>query len=329
MLRRHLLAGLAATPLAAPLATPAFAQAAWPARGPIRVVVPFPPGGFSDFVARVLTAPMGAALGQTVVVENRPGAGGTLGADNVAKSAPDGYSFIISHVSPHGTAQGVFPQLPYDPVTDFTHLAMICDTPTAILVRRDSPIRDFAGYLAAARASGGVTVGTSGVGSIGHLQSELLQRQSAGTRIEHVPYRGTAPALQDLLAGTIASVFDPLAGQFTQVTGNGPMRVIAVSAGARVAGIDAPTLDQLGLGTVTATAWMGISGPKNLPAPIASRVTEAVLASLTRPEVRQRFEELTVFAPAQPLTGDAYAAFIRDFSAKWGQVARAANIIAS
>lgn len=327
MHRRPLLTALAAAPLALPAI--ARAQGAWPARGPIRVVVPFPPGGFSDFVMRVLTAPMGATLGQTVVVENRPGAGGTVGADHVAKSPPDGYSFIVSHVSPHGTAQGVFPQLPYDPVADFTHLAMICDTPTAILVRRDSPIRDFAGYLAKARA-GGVTVGTSGVGSIGHLQSELLQRQAGGgARIEHVPYRGTAPAIADLLAGTIESVFDPLAGQFTQVTGSGPMRVIAVSGPARVAGIEAPTLDELGFAPVTATAWMGISGPRSLPAPIAERVTAATVAAVARPDMRARFEELTVFAPPQPLTGAPYAGFIRDFSAKWGAVARAANIVAS
>jgi tripartite-type tricarboxylate transporter receptor subunit TctC len=325
MRRRHLI------PAAALLATPtlARAQGAWPSRGSIRWVVGFPPGGFSDAVARVLTQPVGATVGQTVVVENRPGAGATVGADFVAKSPPDGYTFTVTHVSPHGTAPGVFPQLPYDVVNDFTHLAMICETPTAIMVRRDSPIRNFDDFLVAIRGPG-LRFGTSGIGSIGHLQGELLQRQARATRYEHVPYRGTAPALQDLLAGTIETVFDPLATQLPQVTGNGPMRVIAVSHATRVPGLpDVPTLNELGFAEVTATAWMGLSGPKNLPAPIAARMTEALVAAIARPEIRASMEQLTVFPPAQPMTGDAFAGFIRDFSTKWMAVARAANIVAS
>jgi tripartite-type tricarboxylate transporter receptor subunit TctC len=324
MLRRHLLAAPALLVGAA-----AHAQPAWPTRAPVRLVVGFPPGGFSDFVARLLPQPMGQMLGGTFVVENRPGAGATVGADHVAKSAPDGYTFFVTHVSPHGTAPGVFPQLPYDVVNDFTHLAMVCDTPTAIMVRRDSPLRTMADLVAAIRGPG-VRFGTSGVGSIGHLQGELLQRMLGSTRYDHVPYRGTAPALQDLLGGAIETVFDPLAGQITQVTGNGPMRVLAISAPSRIAALpDVPTLNELGYADVTATAWMGLSGPRNLPAPIAQRATEAVLATIERADFRARLDELTCFPPARPVTGEAFATFIREFSTKWMAVARAANIVAS
>jgi tripartite-type tricarboxylate transporter receptor subunit TctC len=296
----------------------------------VRWVVGFPPGGFSDFVARILAAPVGAALGQTVVVENRPGAGATIAADHVAKLPADGYNLFVSHVSPHGTAPGVFPQLPYDVVADFTHLALICDTPTAIFVRRDSPLRSFADLLAAMRGPGGARFGTSGVGSIGHLQGELLARRANASRYEHVPYRGTAPALQDLMAGVIETVFDPLAGQAAQLGAGGNLRLLAVSAPSRVPGMaEAPTLNELGFAEVTATAWMGLSGPRGLPAPIAQRLTEALLAAMERPEMRARMEELTVFPPPRPVTGEAYAAYIREFAAKWGAVARSANIVAS
>ncbi len=332
MQRRHLLAATAGL-LAAPALSSGVARAqgaAWPGRGSIRIVVPFPPGGFSDFVSRVLTGPMGASIGQTVLIENRPGAGGTVGADNVAKSPADGYSFIVSHVSPHGTAPGVYPQLPYNPITDFTHLAMVCETPTAIMVRRDSPLRSFEDWVAAAKGPG-LRVGTSGIGSIGHLQSELLSRRAGLGKLEHVPYRGTAPAIQDLLGGTIESIFEPVAGLVPQLTGSGQtMRMLALSANARLAVLpDVPLLSEKGFAEVTATAWMGFSGPRGLPPEIGRRVTEATVAAIGRPEVLARMEELAVFPPAQPLTGEPYTAFIRDFSAKWTAVARAANIVAS
>jgi tripartite-type tricarboxylate transporter receptor subunit TctC len=328
MRRRQLIQAIPAVPIILS-ATDARAQAAWPARGSIRWVVGFPPGGFSDAVARLLAQPVGAAIGQNIVIENRPGAGATVGADHVAKSPPDGYTFTVTHVSPHGTAAGVFPQLPYDVINDFTHLAMICETPTAIMVRRDSPLRNMQDFLDAIRGPG-LRYGTSGIGSIGHLQGELLTRVARATRYEHVPYRGTAPAVQDLLGGVIETVFDPLATQLPQVTGNGPMRVLVVSNNTRVPGLpDVPTLTETGLGEVTATAWMGLSGPKNLPAPIAARMTEALVAALARPELRARMEELTVFPPATPMTGAAFTSFIRDFSTKWTAVARSANIVAS
>lgn len=323
--RRHLLA-LPAALLAAP--DPARAQSsAWPARQQLRLVVPFPPGGFSDIVARLLAPPIGQSLGQTMVVENRPGAGGTVGADAIAKAAPDGYALAVSHVSPHGVAPGIYPQLPYDPVADFSHLLMVCETPTAIMVRRDSPIRSLDQYLQAARQ--GLRFGTSGIGSIGHLQGEVLAKSAPGTRLEHVPYRGTAPAVQDLLAGQIESVFDPVAGLVPQLVAGGALRMVALSAAARLPALpEVPTFAELGRDGVTATAWMGLSAPRGLPPAIAEALAQAALAAMARPDLRARMEELAVFAPAAPLTGPAYAAFIGGFVGKWGAVARAANILA-
>ncbi len=179
------------------------------------------------------------------------------------------------------------------------------------------------------RGPGGARFGTSGVGSTGHLQGELLARRAGASRCEHAPYRGTAPALQDLMAGVIATVFDPLAGQAAQLGGGGDLRLLAVSAPARVPGMaDVPTLGELGSADVTAAAWMGLSGPRGLPAPIAQRTTEALLEAMGRADIRARMEELTVHPPARPIVGDAYAAHVRDFAQKWGAVARAANIVA-
>ncbi len=329
MQRRTLLAATAGL-LAAPGLLRAQGSGAWPSRQAVRIVVPFPPAGFSDFVSRILTAPIGATIGGNVVVENRPGAGGTVGADNVAKSPADGYSFIVSHVSPHGTAPGVYPQLPYDPVTDFTHCAFVCDTPTAVMVRKDSPFQTFEDWMAAAKGRG-VRVGTSGIGSIGHLQSELLSRRAGLSKLEHVPYRGTAPAVQDLLGGTIESIFEPVAGLIPQLTGSGQtMRMLVLSGRAPLAALpDVPLLGAKGYEEVVATAWMGFSGPKGLPPEIARRMTEATVAAVARPEIQARMGELAVFPAPQPLTGEPYAAFIRDFSAKWTAVAKAANIVAS
>jgi tripartite-type tricarboxylate transporter receptor subunit TctC len=174
MLRRRQLPLIAAGLLAAPSVVRAQ-SGAWPSRAQVRIVLPFPPGGFSDSVSRTMLPGISAAIGQTAVIDNRPGAGGTVGIDHAAKSPPDGYTLCISHVSPHGTAPGVYPNLPYDPVTDFTHLVMICETPTVLMVRRDSPLNSFQKYLEAARGPG-LRWGTSGVGSIGHLQGEVFLR---------------------------------------------------------------------------------------------------------------------------------------------------------
>jgi tripartite-type tricarboxylate transporter receptor subunit TctC len=326
-MRRRRLFGLSALSLALP--KPSLAQGgAWPGRMPIRLIVTFPPGGLADTVARLVTPALGSALGQQLVVENRAGAGGSIGADLCAKSAPDGYTLVVSHASPHGIAPGIYPQLPYDPVADFSHLAMLCDTANALMVKADSPIRSMADYLAAAKASG-VRYGSSGIGSITHLMGEVLAKEAGLTKLEHVPYRGSAPALQDMLAGQIESLFDPLT-TYVGMLKDGTLRALAVSSPQRVPGVpEVPTFAELGLARLTCTTWIGISGPKGLPAPIAARITDAVQQVMAGAELRRKLAEQASYPPATPLTGPAFSAYVADYVTEWTGVAKRAGIVAS
>ncbi|MBR0666079.1 tripartite tricarboxylate transporter substrate binding protein [Roseomonas hellenica] len=325
MQRRHLL-GLSAGLLAAPRV--ATAQAAWPGRGTIRLVATFPPGGLADTISRLVAPVLGQAIGQNVVIENRAGAGGTIGADMVAKAAPDGYTLIISHASPHGIAPGIYPQLSYDPVADFTHLGMLVDTPSALLVMARSPYRDLAQFLEAGRGAG-VRYGSSGVGSTTHLFGEVLARDARAPKLDHVPYRGSAPALQDLMSGAIESFFDPLTTNMAMLR-DGTLRALAVTSERRLDALpDVPTFAELGLPRVTAGVWIGISGPKGLPAPIAERITAEIPKIITRPDLKTRFVDLASYPPEPPLLGDAYVRMIADYVRVWTAVAREANIVAS
>jgi len=321
--RRHLLgAGLAA------LAMPAIAQPAWRPRQPIRLIATFPPGGLADVVARLVAPAIAANLGGTIVVENRPGAGGTIGADAAAKAAPDGHTLVISHASPHGIAAGIYPALPYDPVGDFTHIAMLCDTANVLLVNKGSPTPTLPAFLDKARGPG-ARYGSSGIGSITHLMGEVLTREAQAPKLDHVPYRGSAPAMQDLFAGHIESVFDPLTTNVAMIK-DGTVIGLAVSSPQRVPAVpDVPTFAELGLPALTATTWIGVSGPKGMPAPVAEAVQAAVLAAVAQPELRAKMADLASYPPPQPLVGAAYTAMIAKFAAEWSAVAKGAGITAA
>ncbi|MCR0982258.1 Bug family tripartite tricarboxylate transporter substrate binding protein [Roseomonas populi] len=321
--RRSLLAAGAAS-----LALPAIAQTPWKPRQPIRLIATFPPGGLADVVARLVAPAIGANLGTTVVVENRPGAGGTIGADAAAKAAPDGTTLVISHASPHGIAAGVYPSLPYDPVADFTHVAMLCETANVLLVNKGSATPDLESFLSKARKDG-ARYGSSGIGSITHLLGEVLMREASVPKLDHVPYRGSAPAMQDLFAGHIESVFDPLTTNVAMIR-DGTVTALAVSSSARVpATPDVPTFAELGLPALTCTAWIGVSGPRGLPAPVAAAVEEAVLAAVAQPDIRAKMADLASYPPEKPLVGAAYTAMIGRYAASWSAVARGAGITAS
>jgi tripartite-type tricarboxylate transporter receptor subunit TctC len=324
MRRRHLLA-LAAPWATAPLAAPALAQAPWPQRGPIRFISPFPPGGFADTLARLVAPEIGSAVGQTVVVENRVGGGGTIGLDAAAKSAPDGYTLVLSHASPNGVAPGTQPNLPYHVVDDFTHLALLAESGNILMVRGDGPIRTLQDFIAAGRGAG-VRFGSSGMGSLTHLIGEFFGREANIPRLDHIPYRGSAQGLQDLMGGRIESVFDPITTNVALLR-SGQVRSLGITTAARIAAFpEMPTFAEMGFPQLTATVWAGLSAPRGLPPEIAARLTEAAVAAMRNPGVRGRVEELATYAPAEPVTGAAYSAFIRDFSSKWSGVARAANI---
>jgi len=315
------------------LATPfialgaARAQPAWPNRQPIRFVAGFPAGGLADAIGRLFAGPLGEALGTSVVVENRTGASGTLGADVVAKAAPDGLTLAISHAIPFGFAPGVLPTMPYDPVADFTHLAMLAEAPTITVVLARSPFTSMAQMLEAARTRP-VRYGSSGVGSAEHIMGAVVGRAAGAAQLDHIPYRGSAPAMQDLLAGQIDTMNAPITTLVGQLQ-DGTLRMLATSGEARVPAFpQVPTLAELGYGQATHTQWIGISAPRGLPAPIAERIIAAVPPIAALPNIQARLAEFAS-APRSPAPmGAEFTRFVAGFRDHWVAMARAEGIVA-
>ncbi|MCU0887767.1 MAG: tripartite tricarboxylate transporter substrate binding protein [Rubritepida sp.] len=310
------------------LLTPGLAGAqAWPNRQTIRLVAGFPAGGLADAIARLFAAPLGEALGTSIVVENRAGASGTIGADAVAKAAPDGLTLAVSHAIPFGFAPGVLPSMPYDPVADFTHLVMLAEAPTVTVVLARSPFRTMPELLAAARTRP-VRYGSSGVGSAEHITGAVVQRATGAAQLDHIPYRGTPPALQDLLAGQIDALNAPVTTLVGQLR-DGTLRLLATSGEARLAAFpDAPTLAELGVPQATHTQWIGLSAPRNLPAPIAERIIAAVPPIAATPAVQARLAEFAS-APRTPTpAGAEFTRFVASFRDHWVAMARAEGIVA-
>ncbi|MBU8537558.1 Bug family tripartite tricarboxylate transporter substrate binding protein [Falsiroseomonas tokyonensis] len=322
--RRNLL-GLAAAGLAAPLATPALAQAAWPNRS-IRLVAQFPPGGLVDTVARLLAPAMAQALGQNVVVENRPGAGGIIGTDAVAKAPADGYTLLVSHASVHVFSTATRPTLPFDPINDFTHMMHMVEAPNIILVRAASPFQTLEQLLAMARTRP-VRFGSSGIGSAPHLLGAMLSSEARAPNLDHIPYAGSAPAMQDVLAGNIECMVDPITTNTAQMR-DGSLRALAVSTPQRLAMFpNVPTFAELGFPKLTSAQWLGISGPKGLPAPIVERLTAIIPPILQRPELSARFVDLQTMPRNPPPAGEAFVGLMRQEIAEWTAVARQFNIV--
>ena len=332
MNRRHLLAATASL-LAAPLAAPGVARAqgaagGWPSRGSIRLIAQFPPGGLVDTISRLMAPPLGAALGQTVVVENRAGAGGVIGTDFVAKAPADGYTLLVSHASVHVFSAATMPSLPFDPIADFTHMMMLVEAPNILLVRAQSPFRTLDQYIVAARTRP-VRYGSSGIGSAPHLLGAMLTAEGRAAQLDHVPYRGSAPAMQDLLANQIESMIDPITTNVQQMK-DGSLRALAVSSPGRLPAFpDVPTFAELGYPRLTSAQWLGLSAPKGLPAPIAERLAALGPGILQRPELAARFADLQTMPRATPLSGAAFVAEIRQQIADWTAVARQFNIVVS
>jgi len=322
MKRRHILAAGASL-----LAAPAFvgAQSGWPTRGPIKLVAQFPPGGLVDVVSRLIAPHLSQALGQAVVVENRAGAGGLIGTDYVSKQPADGYTLLVSHAAVHVYATATRRTLPFDPVADFTHMGLLVEAPMVLVVRAQSPFQTLAQYLEAARTKP-VRYGTSGIGSANHLYGELLKIEGKAPNHDHVPYQGSAPAMLDLLAGNIESVFDPITTNVATLKA-GSLRALAVSTPKRLAALpNIPTFAELGYAKLTGSQWLGLSAPKGLPAPIAQRLAGLIPEMLAKPDVAARLEDLQTL-PRQPqLIGDDFVKLVRSQIDDWRSVARASNV---
>lgn len=310
------------------LSTPAWVGAqssAWPTRGPIRLVAQFPPGGLVDTVSRLMAPHLAAALGQSVVVENKAGAGGLIGTDYVSKQPADGYTLLVSHASVHVYATATRKVMPFDPIADFTHMGMLVEAPMVLLVRAQSPYQTLAQYVDAAKTKP-VRYGSSGIGSANHLFGEMLKIEGKAPQHDHIPYQGSAPAMQDLLGGNIDSLFDPVTTNVAQLKA-GSLRALAVSTPSRLPAFpNIPTFAELGFPSLTGSQWLGLSAPKGLPAPIVQRLTTLIPEILAKPDFASRLDDLQTLPRKTPVVGNDFAQLIKSQIDTWRAVAKQANV---
>lgn len=318
MQRRHLLQ------LAALLPLPRLAQAqAWPAK-PIRYVVPFAPGGTTDILARLIGPKLGASLGQTIVVDNRAGAGGVLGADAVAKAAPDGYTLLGSTISTQAINPSLNPRIPYNAARDFAPVTMIGTTSNAIVVPAASPFKTLQDLVTFARRNPGrLSFSSAGTGTSQHMAGELL-KQMAGTFIVHIPYRGSGPAVQDVIAGQVDFGIDTLVATAAHIKA-GTLRALAVTAGRRVKGFDSiPTVAESGVPGYDVVSWQTVHAPAGTPREIVQRLQAEIAKILQQPDIRQRLDTLGL--EPSGMASDELAAFETRERDKWAKVVKAGGI---
>jgi tripartite-type tricarboxylate transporter receptor subunit TctC len=323
------------TLLAAPLffgavaATPAFAET-YPAR-PIRFIVPYPPGGPLDAVARMLADKMKDGLGQAVVVDNKPGAGGNIGADAAAKSAPDGYTIVMGAVATHAINPTLFPKMPYDPVKDFAPVSLVASVPNVLVLNPDmaskSGIASVKDLVAYAKANPGkLNYASGGNGSAGHLAGELFKMMTK-TSMVHIPYNGAAPAQMGLLAGQTDLMFDNLASASSNIR-SGKLRALAVTTTKRAAALpDLPTLAEAGsdkgLRGFDINTWFGIMAPAKTPPAVIARLNNEVEKALRAPDVKERMSRIG--AEPSPTTPEQFGALIQKDLKKYAAIVKASG----
>lgn len=317
MQRRHFTAALAAT-VAAPFAS---AQPSWPSR-PIKVLVGYPPGGFTDVTARLICDKLQARLGQPVIVENKPGANGIVAVDMLSKATPDGSTFAVV-IAAHAANTTLYKKLPYDP-KDVTGVSLIGVSPLVYAANNEGPFKNAKELVAYAKANPGkISYGSSGNGSAVHLSTELL-KSVTGTQMVHIPYRGSAAAFTDLLGGQIQLFGDAAQGLIAPGKA-GKVRLLGVASEKRLAALpDVPTFIEQGIAGYVASTWAGMLAPAGTPAPIIERMAEAIAAIVKMDDVKARLDTMgTIPAGSSPAE---FNKFIADETAKWGKVIRESGV---
>lgn len=320
--RRTLLAGSISATFASGRAS---AQSApWPSQ-PIRLVVPFAPGGTTDLVARLVAAGLQERLGVSLIVENRAGAGATVGSEMVARAAPDGYTLVMSNIASHGISPSVYRgRIRYDAVTDFAHIAMVVSNPTVWVANPRSGIRTLQDAAAKARSPGGLDVATSGAGSSNHMMV-VRMGQILGVELNHIPFRGAGPAMQAVIAGQVPMMSDSLPSSVSHIRQGSVIAVAMASERRHPAFPDVPTFREQGF-DLASDSWFGLSAPAGTPAAIVERLNRETRAFLGTAEVRNRFAELG--GTPGDMTAEGYTEFVRREVAQWAPLVQASGATA-
>jgi tripartite-type tricarboxylate transporter receptor subunit TctC len=298
---------------------PVLAQDAYPSHN-IRMIVPYPPGGTTDLLGRLIADQIKAGLNAVVVVENKPGAGTTLGAEQVARSEPDGYTLLMATSTTLAINKTLYKKLPYDPVKDFAPIALVAGIPFALIINPALPCKNLAEFIAYAKANPGLAYGSAGNGSPHHLGAEML-KSAANIDIRHVPYRGSIPAMLDVIAGHIPFMVVDLQPALQQIK-EGKVRVLGVTTPKRVAAApDIPTIAEGGLPGYELVAWQGVVAPAGTPRPVVYTLAAQIAKLLSDPATRERFTAIAI-EPLPGSTPDSFAAYIKAEVDRWADIVR-------
>lgn len=298
--------------------TGAYAQE-WPAKQPIKIVSPYAPGGATDVLARLLGQKLTEKFHQAVIVENRGGAGGNIGTDVVSKAAPDGYTLLLAASGPLVISPSLYPKLPYNPMKDFTFIAPVANAAFVVVSNSKSGLNSLADVISQGKQDGKLAFASAGSGTPQHIIGELFNIQ-AGTRIQHIPYKGSGPAMNDLVAGQVPLSFEnPVAAM--QHVQSGRLKVLAVTGAKRSARLpDVPTVSELGISGFDAKPWYGLLGPANMPVDITNKLNTAVADILNDPVVKQRLD--TLGAEPMKMSPAQFRTFVNDDLLKWTKVVK-------
>ncbi len=316
--RREAIAGCCGG-LALLTGSPGLAEAAYPNRT-IKMIVPYPPGGTTDFLGRLVAEQLQSSLGAAVIVENKPGAATTLGAEQVARAEPDGYTLMIATSTTLAINKTLYRKLPYDPVKDFTPIALVAAVPFALIINPQIPATTLSEFIAYAKSNPGLAYGSAGNGSPQHLGAEML-KAAAGIDIRHVSYRGSVPAMLDVIAGHISFMVVDLQPALPQ-SRDGKVRILGVTTPKRVAAApEIPTLAEGGLAGYELVAWQGIVGPAGLPRPIVDRLAAQIGKLVADPATRDRLTAIAL-EPLSGSTPDSFAAYVKTEVDRWAVIVK-------